>query len=61
MVIEHVAAVVAAHAADGNVDIVALNALLSPVQQRNLEKAWGVKILDRTVPTGHSMVCAMSS
>ncbi len=30
------------------VDLVLVDGALSPVQQRNLEKAWGVKILDRT-------------
>ena len=30
------------------VELVLLDGHLSPVQQRNLEKAWGVKILDRT-------------
>jgi len=29
-------------------DVVIVNAQLSPVQQRNLEKAWGTKVLDRT-------------
>src|SRR6202012_631835 len=29
-------------------EIVIVNAQLSPVQQRNLEKAWGAKVLDRT-------------
>ena len=29
-------------------EVVIVNAQLSPVQQRNLEKAWGVKVLDRT-------------
>ena len=29
-------------------EIVMVNANLSPVQQRNLEKAWGTKVLDRT-------------
>ena len=28
--------------------VVIVNAQLSPVQQRNLEKAWGTKVLDRT-------------
>lgn len=28
--------------------VVIMNAQLSPVQQRNLEKAWGTKVLDRT-------------
>ena len=28
--------------------IIMVNAQLSPVQQRNLEKAWGTKVLDRT-------------
>ena len=30
-----------------NVDIVFMNCSVSPVQQKNLEKAWNVKILDR--------------
>jgi GTP-binding protein HflX len=35
--------------ADGYpVELVIVNAALSPVQQRNLERAWGVKVLDRT-------------
>ncbi len=29
-------------------EIVMVNAALTPVQQRNLEKAWGIKVLDRT-------------
>ena len=31
-----------------NVDIVFMNCNVTPVQQKNLEKAWNVKILDRT-------------
>ncbi len=31
-----------------NVNIVFMNCYVSPVQQKNLEKAWNVKILDRT-------------
>lgn len=31
-----------------DVDLVIVNAQLSPVQQRNLEKAWNAKVLDRT-------------
>jgi GTPase len=31
-----------------NVGIVVVDCALSPVQQRNLEKAWGAKVLDRT-------------
>ncbi|MEW6767696.1 MAG: GTPase HflX [Pseudomonadota bacterium] len=30
------------------VDLVVMDCALSPVQQRNLEKEWGVKVLDRT-------------
>lgn len=30
------------------VDVAIVNSTLSPVQQRNLERAWGVKVLDRT-------------
>ncbi|AMW35176.1 GTPase HflX [Haematospirillum jordaniae] len=33
---------------DLDVDIVVVDARLSPVQQRNLEKAWGTKVIDRT-------------
>jgi GTP-binding protein HflX len=29
-------------------EVIVVNAQLSPVQQRNLEKAWGTKVLDRT-------------
>ncbi len=29
-------------------ELVVVNAQLSPIQQRNLEKAWGAKVLDRT-------------
>jgi len=32
----------------GGAELVVINAALSPVQQRNLEKAWDVKVLDRT-------------
>jgi GTP-binding protein HflX len=35
-------------ARDFEPEIVMVNASLSPVQQRNLEKAWGTKVLDRT-------------
>ena len=30
------------------VEVVIVNSALSPVQQRNLERAWGAKVLDRT-------------
>ena len=30
------------------VDVAVVDAALTPVQQRNLEKAWGVKVIDRT-------------
>jgi GTPase len=33
---------------DLKVDLVLVDGTVSPVQQRNLEKAWGVKLLDRT-------------
>jgi GTPase len=33
---------------DLNVGLVLVDGLVSPVQQRNLEKEWGVKLLDRT-------------
>ena len=32
----------------GDVELVLIDGPVSPVQQRNLEKKWGVKILDRT-------------
>jgi GTP-binding protein HflX len=34
--------------ADIEPEVVIVNATVSPVQQRNLERAWGVKVLDRT-------------
>ncbi len=34
--------------AANEVELVLIDGLVSPVQQRNLEKAWGVKLLDRT-------------
>ena len=33
---------------DLKIDLVLVDGTVSPVQQRNLEKAWGVKLLDRT-------------
>ncbi len=33
---------------DLKIDLVLVDGSVSPVQQRNLEKAWGVKLLDRT-------------
>ncbi len=33
---------------DNDVDLVLIDGTVTPVQQRNLERAWGVKILDRT-------------
>jgi GTP-binding protein HflX len=35
-------------AAAEHVDLVVMDCALSPVQQRNLEKAWGAKVIDRT-------------
>ncbi|MDE3061109.1 MAG: GTPase HflX [Pseudomonadota bacterium] len=32
----------------GEVSLAIVNSVLSPVQQRNLEKAWGCKVIDRT-------------
>lgn len=37
-----------AHIRSLEADIVIVDAALSPVQQRNLEKAWNVKVIDRT-------------
>lgn len=42
--VEEIAGVVAAEA----VDLVFFDAALTPVQQRNLEKAWSTKVVDRT-------------
>ena len=39
---------IAALAGQYEPEIVMVNAALTPVQQRNLEKEWGVKVLDRT-------------
>ena len=39
---------IAALAQDKSPDVIIVNAHLSPVQQRNLEKAWNSKVLDRT-------------
>ncbi|MEM6944894.1 MAG: GTPase HflX, partial [Pseudomonadota bacterium] len=33
---------------DDEIDLVVVNGALSPVQQRNLERAWKAKVLDRT-------------
>ncbi len=33
---------------EAKAELVVVNAQLSPIQQRNLEKAWGAKVLDRT-------------
>ncbi len=33
-----------------DIDLVLIDGPVTPVQQRNLEKAWGLKILDRTGP-----------
>jgi len=42
--VEDVVGLIAAHGAD----LVVMDCALSPIQQRNLEKAWNVKVLDRT-------------
>jgi GTPase len=34
--------------ADGEIKLIILDCALSPVQQRNLETAWGAKVIDRT-------------
>ena len=39
---------IAAEIAERGTELVIVNAQLSPVQQRNLERAWKVKVLDRT-------------
>jgi len=35
-------------ASERNIELVVMNCKLSPVQQRNLEKAWNAKVIDRT-------------
>ncbi len=42
--VEDIVALVAAH----GVELVIMDCALSPIQQRNLEKAWNAKVLDRT-------------
>ena len=42
--VEEIAGLVKAH----EIELVVMDCALSPVQQRNLEKAWGAKVLDRT-------------
>lgn len=42
--VEEIVGVIAAHHAD----LVVMDCALSPIQQRNLEKAWNTKVLDRT-------------
>jgi GTP-binding protein HflX len=39
---------IGAVARDAEPEVIIVNAQLSPVQQRNLEKAWATKVLDRT-------------
>ncbi len=39
---------VAAQAAAFDADLIVVNGALTPVQQRNLERAWDVKVIDRT-------------
>jgi len=42
--VEEIAALVREHGAD----LIIIDHVVSPIQQRNLEKAWGAKVLDRT-------------
>src|SRR5690242_12877066 len=42
--VEEITGLVAGH----NVELVVMDCALSPIQQRNLEKAWNTKVLDRT-------------
>jgi GTP-binding protein HflX len=39
---------IAAHLKDNEIELVLVDGAVTPVQQRNLEKAWKVKLLDRT-------------
>jgi GTP-binding protein HflX len=46
---ERIAAILAAHAEEGEpVALVVVDTALSPVQQRNLERLWKAKVIDRT-------------
>lgn len=42
--VEEIVGLIASH----GVDLAIMDCALSPIQQRNLEKAWGAKVLDRT-------------
>nr|CAE28039.1 GTP binding protein-like [Rhodopseudomonas palustris CGA009] len=42
--VEEIVGLIAAHGAD----LIVMDCALSPIQQRNLEKAWNAKVLDRT-------------
>ncbi|WP_027578349.1 GTPase HflX [Bradyrhizobium sp. Ai1a-2] len=42
--VEEITGLVAGH----NIELVVMDCALSPIQQRNLEKAWNTKVLDRT-------------
>jgi GTP-binding protein HflX len=42
--VEEIAGVIAGH----DIELVVMDCALSPIQQRNLEKAWNTKVLDRT-------------
>jgi GTP-binding protein HflX len=39
---------IAARCAEGHIDVVVVDDALTPVQQRNLERAWAAKVIDRT-------------
>jgi len=39
---------IAARCAENNIDVVVVDDALTPVQQRNLERAWNAKVIDRT-------------
>jgi GTP-binding protein HflX len=39
---------IASKVEEGKADLVVVNAQLAPIQQRNLERAWSTKVLDRT-------------
>jgi GTP-binding protein HflX len=42
--VEEITGLIAGH----DIELVVMDCALSPIQQRNLEKAWGAKVLDRT-------------
>jgi GTP-binding protein HflX len=47
-VVERLGTTIAEHQGDGGIAVAIVDGPLTPVQQRNLEKAWRTKVIDRT-------------